>query len=65
MSLKLYDLTGKLVTTIASGTQNAGHYSLPVDFASSGHGASALAHGVYLLKFLSGNYTTTQKLIVN
>ena len=57
VSLKLYDVTGKLVTTVASGYFNAGSYTTHVD-------ASKLASGIYLLKYETNGYTTTRKLII-
>jgi hypothetical protein len=61
VSLQLFDATGKLVSTIAAGYRNAGHYAL-----SLRPEAAPLARGIYLLKFTgSSQYETlTQKLIV-
>jgi hypothetical protein len=57
VSLRLYDVTGKLVTTLANGYTTAGNHNAPVN-------AEKLASGIYLLKFESDNYTTTSKLII-
>jgi N-acetylneuraminic acid mutarotase len=57
VSLKLYDVTGTLVTTLSQGHANAGVYTTSID-------ASTLARGIYLLKFESDGNTTTSKLIV-
>jgi hypothetical protein len=56
-TLKLYDVTGKLVTTLVQGYHTAGSSSFVV------HGSS-FARGIYLLKFESEGNTTTSKLIV-
>ena len=56
--LKLYDVTGKLVSTLASGYHAAGAYSLQL----TAH--SELARGIYVLKFEGSNYATTEKLIL-
>ena len=55
--LSLYDVTGKLVTTIVAGQRDAGSYSLPAGFSS-------LASGIYVLKLETEGYSTTQKLII-
>ena len=59
VSLKLYDVTGKLVSTLASGYHPAGsyYYSLLTTHYS-------LASGVYLLKFETEGYNTTEKLVI-
>jgi hypothetical protein len=57
LTLRLYDVTGKAVTTLASGYHNAGSYVIQVD-------AAKLAHGIYVLKLESEGTTTSQKLII-
>jgi hypothetical protein len=57
VSLKLFDVTGSLVTTFASGRANAGSHTYRVD-------ATKLARGVYLVKFEADGYRATKKLIL-
>jgi hypothetical protein len=57
VSLKLYDVTGTLVTTLASGHRNAGTSSFIVH-------RSSLSSGIYMLKLESDNTTATAKLII-
>jgi hypothetical protein len=57
-SLKLYDVTGRLISTLASGHRNAGSYSL----AASGQRLAV--SGVYVLKLTANNTTFTAKLII-
>ena len=57
LSLKLYDVTGKLVTTLANGYTVAGNHNALIN-------AEKLARGIYLLKFDSDDYKTTSKLII-
>jgi hypothetical protein len=57
ISLKLYDVTGKLVSTLASGYHDAGALSFVVC-------RSSFASGLYLLKLETDNSTTTAKLII-
>jgi hypothetical protein len=54
-SLKLYDVTGQLISTLASGNRSAGSYTLTTQ---------TLARGIYVLKLATNNTTTTAKLIV-
>jgi hypothetical protein len=56
-SLRLYDVTGKLVNTLASGYHNAGTSSFIVP-------RSSLSSGIYMLKLESGGFTTTNKIII-
>jgi hypothetical protein len=56
-SLKLYDVTGTLVTVLAAGEHAAGNYTLPLAFSS-------LSRGIYVLRLDAANYTTTQKLVI-
>jgi hypothetical protein len=56
-SLKLYDITGQLITTLASGYHSAGTSSLRLS-------PSSLSSGIYVLKLATSNTTTTAKLIV-
>jgi len=55
--IKLYDVTGKLVRTIASGKAEAGYYSRVLN-------SPGLARGIYLLKFESGNFLATRQLVL-
>jgi hypothetical protein len=57
ISLKLYDVSGKLAATLASGYATAGSHRALVN-------ADKFAHGIYLLRFESESNTTTEKLII-
>jgi hypothetical protein len=57
VSLKLYDVTGKLVSTLATGYRPAGASSFAIRHSS-------FACGVYLLKLKTENQTVTSKLII-
>jgi hypothetical protein len=54
-SLKLYDVTGQLVTTFASGYHSAGNYTTSTP---------TLARGIYVLKLTTETTSATRKLIV-
>jgi hypothetical protein len=53
--LRLYDITGKLSSTLVSGNRSAGSYTVTTP---------NLARGIYVLKLTTSNTTTTAKLIV-
>lgn len=57
VSIKLYDVTGTLVSTLVSGHSSAGNYTVSL-------GNSQLARGIYLLSFKTDNYGATEKLIL-
>jgi hypothetical protein len=57
ISLKLYDVTGKLVATLASGHQDAGTSLFALR-------SSHLSAGIYLLQLETDNTNLTQKLII-
>jgi hypothetical protein len=57
VSLRVFDVSGKLVTTLYQGYAGAGRYTARLD-------GNRLARGIYLLKFTSSGYTSTSKLIL-
>jgi hypothetical protein len=57
VSLRLYDVSGKLVTTLASGYTAAGSHAALIN-------AEKLARGIYLVTFETDSYNTTEKLII-
>lgn len=57
VSLKIYDVLGNEVATLASGYHNAGIYTVNFD-------AKGLTSGVYFYKLTAGNKTATRKLLL-
>jgi hypothetical protein len=57
VSLKVYDLAGREVSTLVDRALDAGAYSVHWD-------ASGLASGVYLYRLNTGTYTSTRRLMV-
>jgi len=57
VSLKLYDVTGKLVSTLAGGYQSAGAHTLQLQ-------GTRLAKGIYLMKLKAEHIEATGKLII-
>jgi hypothetical protein len=56
-SLRVYGVTGALVSTLSKGYTEAGNYTATID-------ATKLARGIYILKFESAGYNTTRKLVL-
>lgn len=57
VTLQVYDVTGRLIDTLADGWQAAGVYNLP--FTSSG-----LASGVYFYRLQSGTFTAVKPMLL-
>jgi hypothetical protein len=57
ISLQMYDLSGRLVATLATGWQEAGSHQAVFD-------GSRLASGIYLVKLTAGSATFTQKVVL-
>ena len=55
--LKIYDILGREVRTLANGEKSAGNYSVTLN-------ASSLASGVYFYRLSAGNYTSIKKMVV-
>jgi hypothetical protein len=62
VSLKVYDLTGRLVRTIVNREEEAGFYT--VNWNRQDDKGRKLANGVYFYRLVSGDFTTTKKMIV-
>jgi hypothetical protein len=57
VSLRVYDMAGRLVTTLADGWRQAGSHEVTFD-------ASGLPSGIYFAKLTAGDYSQVQKLIL-
>ncbi len=57
VSLKVYDMTGKVVSTLVNENMKSGAYK--VDF-----NASALSSGVYIYKLVTNDFTSTKKMML-
>jgi hypothetical protein len=62
VSLKVYDVTGKEVSTLVSGFLNPGIYE--VQFPGKQKSNFQLPSGVYFYKLEAGNFTSTKKLML-
>lgn len=57
VTIKVYDILGKEVTTLVNENKAAGKYSINFD-------AKNLASGVYLYRIKAGNYVSTKKMML-
>ncbi|MDR3627995.1 MAG: T9SS type A sorting domain-containing protein [Ignavibacteriaceae bacterium] len=57
VTLKVYDILGKEVSTLYNGVQNAGTYTVSFD-------ASKLASGIYFYELRAGNFVATKKMLL-
>jgi hypothetical protein len=57
ISLRIYDITGKLVQVLAEGRQEAGRYEVDFD-------ASDLSSGIYLYSLQAGDYREVKRMIL-
>jgi outer membrane protein assembly factor BamB len=62
VSLKLYDITGRLVRTLVAGEKKAGIYSISWTGKDS-HG-NKVASGIYFYRLVSGDFSKTRKMIL-
>lgn len=60
VTLKVYDITGNLVTTLVNGYRNAGVHEVDLDLSGV---KTVLPSGVYFYRLDAGNYTKSKKLI--
>jgi hypothetical protein len=57
VTLRIYDMLGRVVQTLADETQDAGLYEVNLN-------ASGLASGVYFYRLQAGNFNQTRKLLL-
>ena len=57
VSLSIYNLQGREVSTLIDGNMDAGYHSVVWD-------ANSYASGVYFVKMVAGEYISTQKLML-
>ncbi len=57
VSIKIFDITGKEITTLVNEFKTAGRYSI-------GFNGSNLASGIYYYKIEAGNFTQVRKMIL-
>ena len=63
VTLKIYDITGREITTLVNKQLNPGTYEVTFDARQPGLGSN-LPSGVYFYKLTAENFTNTKKLIL-
>ncbi|KUG25452.1 hypothetical protein ASZ90_004728 [hydrocarbon metagenome] len=58
VTLKVYDVLGKEVTTLVSDTKPSGNYQVSFD-------ANNLSSGVYFYRIIAGNFQEVRKMILS
>ncbi len=62
VSLRIYDATGRVVTTLIDESRSAGSYT--AEWNGRGAGGSTVASGVYFYKLNTGEFKETKKMIL-
>ena len=62
VTLKIYDVSGRLVRTLADGVRDAGAYSIPWD--GRNNIGSEVASGIYFYKMETAGFLATKKLVL-
>jgi hypothetical protein len=62
VALRVHDLTGRVVRTLADGTMRPGRYSL--SWRGTDDRGRELARGVYFCRFTAGDYRATEKVVL-
>ncbi|MCK4306979.1 T9SS type A sorting domain-containing protein [candidate division WOR-3 bacterium] len=62
VSLKVYDVTGRVVRTLVNSKKEPGTYT--IKWTGENDAGTKLANGIYFCKFKSGDYQSTRKLIL-
>jgi thiol-disulfide isomerase/thioredoxin len=62
VTLNVYDVSGRLVRTLESGTKNAGSQQTPWDLRDNS--GRTVSNGIYVYRLIAGAQTRTQKLTV-
>ncbi|MCK4351787.1 T9SS type A sorting domain-containing protein [candidate division WOR-3 bacterium] len=57
VSLKIYDIVGRLIMTLVKGEKKAGNHTLSLN-------TKGFAEGIYFARFVAGNFIRTKKLVV-
>ena len=67
VSVKIYDVSGRLVRTISVGFTPIGYYltrERAVYWDGQNETGEAVSGGVYFLQFVAGDFTTTQRMVI-
>ena len=62
VTLKVYDITGKLVKILVNGVKDAGSYTVP--WNGTNKNGSQVASGLYFYKMETEDYNETKKMVL-
>jgi hypothetical protein len=62
VSLKVYDISGKLVTTLVDGTRNAGSHN--IEWNGTDNAGRNVAQGIYLVRMDAESFSATKKVVL-
>jgi hypothetical protein len=62
VSVKIFDITGKVIATLVNGKMTAGTYT--VNWNGNNSAGQQIASGVYFYKMTAGSFTDTKKMIL-
>jgi len=62
IEIKIYDISGRLVKTLASGTAKAGYYQ--TTWSGLDDNGKSVASGVYFIRMKTGDFESQQKIIL-
>jgi hypothetical protein len=62
VTLDVYDLQGRKITSLVHGEQDAGNYA--VGFSANDPKTGSLPSGVYFYRFQAGSFTRTYKMLL-
>lgn len=62
VDIRIYDIRGTLVKTLASGQREAGRYQIVWD--ATNMSGTDVASGVYLIRMTAGDFTETRKMVL-
>ncbi len=63
VTLKVYDILGREVTTLVNQAQKAGNYKINFLAGDLATGREGLASGIYLYKITAGSFVKTKKMV--
>ena len=64
VTLKVYDVNGRLISTLVKNEMKAGKYSVNFNSESNDVSRNNLSSGIYFYKIVAGNFVQTNKMIL-
>jgi len=64
VSLRVYDILGRVVATLVNKNQSAGNYEIIFDTSTGSESANGLTSGIYFYQLQSGRFVESKKMIL-